>query len=267
MELKNKIKKEVGELYSYGHALLIYEGVIRNEISVDQVKKLTDATIYNHYVHSYANFNTEYQSWYFKSNRVVKQLAPERADEFSSLYKTDQDQKNYTYSTYTISDYLKRISISSPLGSKISTYTALSSRFSVQLGIIKAIYSSIDSLIIDIEGVIQSSFFDSEIKSAEDLYNKNHLRASGAICGVVLEKHFTKVCANHGINFKKKNPTIFDYNESLKNNCLIDTPMWRLIASLSDLRNLCVHNKDRDPEPDDIDSLLRGCKKVIAEVY
>jgi hypothetical protein len=45
----------------------------------------------------------------------------------------------------------------------------------------------------------------------------------------------------------KKEPTISDLNDALKGANVIDTPDWRFIQNLADLRNLCDHNKTTEP--------------------
>lgn len=47
---------------------------------------------------------------------------------------------------------------------------------------------------------------DSEIDSAKLLLKNGFLRAAGAICGVVLEKHFSTICQARGLKQSKKNP-------------------------------------------------------------
>ncbi|HEX8503790.1 MAG TPA: hypothetical protein VF630_00355, partial [Hymenobacter sp.] len=95
----------------------------------------------------------------------------------------------------------------------------------------------------------------------------NHIRVSGALAGVTLEIHLKKVCINHGVIFKKAHPTITDFNEELKKNEMIDVPTWRLIQRLGDIRNMSVHSKDREPTADEVEDLIRGCEKLIAELY
>lgn len=50
----------------------------------------------------------------------------------------------------------------------------------------------------DIQGVLQAEMFDDELSAAEDLLKKQHLRAAGALCGVIPERHFADVSKNHG---------------------------------------------------------------------
>jgi hypothetical protein len=257
----------VKNLYLYGRALLLLETVNKKQLTEEQIGEIAKSSIYQDLKDNGDILINEYQIWYFKSLRVVKQLAPERLSEFINLYKPHKEPKSIDYSTYSIYDYLNNLQVTKANGKIVDSYSAFSSKFLNQLGIVNSIHTTIDSLIIDIEGTIQSAFFDSEIKVAEDLLRKKHLRASGAICGVVLEKHFASVCDNHEIKFRKKNPTIDDYNNELKNNKLIDIPVWRHIQHLGDIRNLCVHKKDREPTADEIEDLIRGCKKFIAELY
>ena len=76
-----------------------------------------------------------------------------------------------------------------------------------------------------------------------------------------------EVCANHNLKFRKKNPTINDFNESLKSDGTIDVPVWRNIQRLGDLRNLCDHPKDRDPTKDEIEELISGTEKYTHSLY
>ena len=60
--------------------------------------------------------------------------------------------------------------------------------------------------------------------------------------GVVLEKHLGQVAINHNVKTRKKNPTISDYNDLLKNGGVLDVPSWRQIQRLGDIRsNLADH--------------------------
>jgi hypothetical protein len=109
---------------------------------------------------------------------------------------------------------------------------------------------------------------DSEIESARLLKKNGFLRAAGAVAGVVIEKHLAQVCQNHNsVKITKQRPTIADFNDALKMADVIDTPRWRSIQHLGDLRNLCDHNKDREPKPDEVDDLLDGTEKIIKTLF
>ena len=123
-----------------------------------------------------------------------------------------------------------------------------------------------DSTIYSLENLLQADVFDSEIESAKHLLNKGFLRAAGAICGVVLEKHLSKICDSRGMIISKKDPSISDFNEKLK-DVAYDTIEWRKIQGLADLRNLCDHKKDREPTKEDVQTLIAGTERVIKSIF
>jgi hypothetical protein len=91
-------------------------------------------------------------------------------------------------------------------------------------------------------------------------------RAAGMLAGVVLETHLSKVCISHQIKLPLK-PTISNYTELLKSNEIIETPIWRHLSLLGDLRNLCSHAKGREPTRDEVAELIDGVEKIIKKVY
>jgi hypothetical protein len=140
-------------------------------------------------------------------------------------------------------------------------------RFQVQLSILKATEARFESSLFDIHQLVQADLFDSELDAAGALIKSGFLRAGGVIAGVVLEKHLRDVCNNHTITVHKKNPTIGDLNDTLKDANVIDIPVWRHIQRLADLRNLCGHNKGREPTNDEGVELVGGCAKVTKTLY
>lgn len=102
--------------------------------------------------------------------------------------------------------------------------------------------------------------------AAAELLKKKHLRAAGVLAGVTLESHLKQVCGNHTLKPQKSTPTIGDFNDSLKQAGVLDVPMWRLIQRLGDIRNLCAHAKDREPREDEVQDMIVGTKKVLAEI-
>ncbi|WP_321507865.1 hypothetical protein [uncultured Methanoregula sp.] len=198
----------------------------------------------------------------------MKQLLPDRFQEFQDQYRFEKRPvKGIDFTTYTIYDYLMGIHVKRGGVDVIDTYISFSTRFSHQLDIFRSTLDRIDSRLTDIEGILQSELFDHELEAADDLLKKNHLRAAGALAGVSLEIHLNHVCANHGIKISKKSPTISDFTEKLKAEGVFDIPTWRHILHLGDIRNLCVHNKDREPTFDEVSDLLSGTKKFIATTF
>lgn len=93
------------------------------------------------------------------------------------------------------------------------------------------------------------------------------MRGAGAIAGVVLEKHLAQVHFNHNLKISKKNPSISDLNDTLKTSEIYETPTWRKIQHLGDLRNLCDHNKSKEPTKEEVEELILGVEAIIKTIY
>ena len=78
-----------------------------------------------------------------------------------------------------------------------------------------------------------------------------------------MERHLAQVCKNHGIKFRKRNLGIANFNEALKKERVIDTSQWLFNQHLGALRNLCAHNKEREPTKEDVFDLISGVRKII----
>lgn len=140
-------------------------------------------------------------------------------------------------------------------------------RFNQQLAIVKAVRNRFESSLFDIRQIVQADLFDSELEAAKALVKHGFFRAGGAIAGVVVEKHLAEVCKNHGIGISKKNPVIADFNDALKNANVIDLPQWRSNQYLGDLRNLCDHNKEKEPSEDEVTDLINGVMKLTKTLF
>jgi hypothetical protein len=210
--------------------------------------------------------NIDYQSWYTRALALVKLLTPERASDFEEAYKLDR-RKEITYATYTISDYLMGLVVKWAGSPSFDTNQAYSTKLIKQLGILSAAIKAAPSALYSLRTLIRAEFLDSDIISAKELFKAGHLRSAGVVCGVVLEKHLQAVADRHSIILHKKNITISDANDALKDHSVYDVPIWRLIQRLADIRNLCAHSKDREPKPDEVEDLIIGTEKIIKEVF
>ena len=129
--------------------------------------------------------------------------------------------------------------------------------------ILDAARRKLDSALYDIRHMVQADLFDSELDAAKELVKHGHLRAAGAVSGVVLEEHLQEVCNSHSIPFRKKSPTIADYNNALKDKGIIDVSKWRHNQWLGDIRNKCAHSKENEPTTEDVKKLIDGVSEVI----
>lgn len=212
------------------------------------------------------SFKDKYDSWYNESYMLIKQLMPDRLEDFIILYKQPK-RKAITNLTYTISDYLQGIEIKDYYDNVVVSRANAVTKFRQQFLIVNSLEQRFESSLYDICQLVQADLMDSEIDSAKLLLKNGFLRAAGAVCGVVLERHFAAVCKLHNLKSKKKNPCINDYNQLLKDENVIDTPTWRHIQLLGDIRNLCDHKKDVEPTKSQIEDLINGTDKVIKTVF
>lgn len=215
-------------------------------------------------------FESAYQKWYTEAYAIIKQLLPDRLDEFEAFYKVDSKRKSVDVTTYKIQDWLMGLRAAPDKDTCELPFYDLAvviMRFAVQLEILKSLESRFESSLFDIKQLIQADLFDSELDVARELLKNGFLRAAGVIAGVVLEFHLSQVCTNHRLTLKKKVPAIADLNDLLKNSSVIDVPQWRFIQRLSDLRNLCAHKKHREPTADEITELIDGIEKITKTLY
>lgn len=211
-------------------------------------------------------FGQHYQTWYTKALKAVETLAPDRLVEFRKYYEIDPKRKELDQSTFAIQDFLRGTDPLPLVGYKFDRKKEAIECFFMQRTILNSIVKRIDSVIADIEGELYAELQESEIVTATRLARIN-LRAAGALVGVVIEGHLQKVASRHGLKVTKKNPAISDLNELLKSAGAIDTPVWRKISFLADLRNLCSHKKSVEPTKEQDQELIQGAEWVAKNVF
>jgi hypothetical protein len=206
-----------------------------------------------------------YEPWYTKALAAISQIVPERANDFREAYKREK-RKEISAETYTISDYLRGISVSQggkPLFDTSVVYMSLVAR---QISIVGAARELAPSVLRDVRTMLRGEILDRDLDGARELLKVGHLRPAGVICGVVLEAHMTSVLVRRGAKTKKTHPTLSDLNDALKACGVLDLPTFRLLQRLSDIRNYCVHAKEREPSKSEVEDLIAGACKVVKEV-
>lgn len=212
-------------------------------------------------------FKREYQSWYTESLVLIKQLLPDRLSDFVRLYEKPKTRKTAEYGNYVMEDYMQNLRVTRSYGEKLVGPEAAIPQFEQQLNILKSIERRFESSLFDIRQLVQADLFDTELGSARELNKHNFIRGAGAIAGVVLEKHLSQVLINHNQKITKKHPSISDLNDSLKNSEIYETTTWRKIQHLADIRNLCDHNKEKEPKKEEVEELISGVEAIIKTVY
>lgn len=268
---KNDLKKliELGDRMIYSFQFEIYPE-LKEELTKNKNKK--EKEDYLDGIKKLPSISSDYQKWYSESLVLISLLLPDRVEDFTDLYKKPKTKrKDITYENYVIEDALIGLEVSRTdylEGKKIiADKKAAFPKFQQQLNILKSVENRFESSLFDIKQLVQADIFDSELESAKELNKKGFVRGSGAVAGVVLEKHLTQVCENHNIKITKKDPAINDFNQILKDNSIIEIKDWRFIQHLADLRNLCDHNKKNEPKKEDIEELITGVEKISKTIF
>ncbi len=214
------------------------------------------------------SFGTAYQKWYTKAIRLVEQLAPDRYDEFKAYYEIDSKRKVHNALNYVIQEFIMGVGATKDYMDQPQWDTNNVALVKVynQIQILSSLFSRIDGILSNIELTLYTELQDLELDAASKLKSVN-LRASGALAGVVLESHLQKVADAHKVKISKKDPTISDLNDPLKNDGVYDIATWRKIQYLADIRNLCSHKKSTEPTPAQIDELITGVNAIMKTVY
>ena len=264
-----KYKEDLDKLISRGESLVNGLTKYNDPKGFDVLvrKSITDKDKADKFIAETPNFISDYQSWYSESIALVRQLLPERLDDFRSHYDKPKTRKTLTYGTYVISDALQGLQRTDYDGTIICDPGSATAHLHQQIGMVRAVKGRFESSLFDIKQLLQADLFDNELSASRELLKRGFVRAAGAVAGVVLEQHLSQVCENHKITISKKNPTIADYNDKLKSDDVIDTPRWRSIQLLGDLRNLCDHSKDREPTKEEGEELITGVERLTKSLF
>lgn len=257
---------KTGQLLDTGIKYECYPNVVISELK-QHVNPRTKA--YKTALKTIPSFKNDYQRWYSEAQAVIKQLLPDRLADFVHYYDRGP-RKEITFATYSIKDYLQGLRVTRTHGAMEDVLVQPSAAiplFEQQLAILKSAEAQFESTLFHIRELVQADLFDSELDAAEELRKKGFFRAAGAVAGVVLEGHLEQVCINHKVPIPSKDPTINYLNDLLRNAGVIETPEWRSIQHLADIRNKCDHKKQVEPTGAEIDDLIAGVKKKIKNLF
>lgn len=244
------IRSELNELVDEGIALLL-------SFSPDQLAR---ANKEREKPFRKVDFKVGYQDWYTKALATTETLLPNRVGDFRSLYQMER-RKGVDVETYGIADYLVGLSLV-----QHKSVELVSAKFTQQLQILQSCFAKLDSALLNLRQLVHADFLDSELDEARTLAKSGFLRAAGALAGVALEKHLGLILSIRKIPLRKKEPTIAELNDALKTSDVYDVPTWRFVSRLADIRNLCDHNKQREPSKDEVTELVDGVEKIAKSV-
>lgn len=209
-------------------------------------------------------FVREYQAWYSPALRLVEQLLPDRYTEFHNLYR-DERRKKLDAETFGIADYLTGLIPAAGFAKDTSLIRAMGA-FERQIAIVDTAEARLDSVLTDIGRTLHSEILDDELDAARDLLSSSQIRAAGVLAGVALEAHLKKLISDHHVTFRKK-AMLSNLNDALKEAGVYDATQWRHIQYLTDIRNLCGHKAERDPERTQVETLINEVAKITKNLF
>ena len=211
---------------------------------------------------SFAKFKDNYEIWYSESLYVIEVLLPKRKDDFISYYNNTKSR-----CIRELINPIEKDELTNWGYDENASINNTKTLFTNQLNILKSAKNRLSSTLFEIKHILQADLYKNELETSSELNKKGFTRGAGAIAGVVLESHLFQVCNNHNIKLPRKNLSINDYNQLLKDNEIIDIKGWRFIQFLADIRNLCDHKKEKEPTKEDIDELIKGTDKICKTIY
>ncbi len=257
-----KYKKDLDDLANRGENLL---NAMKAKFLPETSQKRLKKSFKDEKEVQLQSFISDYQTWYSEVLVLLKQLLPDRVDDFVRLYKKPETREIVTFENYVIEDALVGLH-AGKRGEEIAGPKDAIPRFRQQLSILKSLKRRFESSLFDIKSLVQADLFNNELAAARELNEKGFFRCAGAMAGVVLESHLSQVCKNHKLQVDKERPSINDYNQTLKKENVIDITTFFFIQFLASVRNLCDHKKEKDPTKERIEELINGVEKIIKTI-
>lgn len=210
-------------------------------------------------------FRLSYEEWYSEASVLIRQVMPERLDDFRSHYKKPKTRKELTAENYVIEDYMQGL-VGRRGGEVVVDDRSAISRFESQLRIVEACSKRFESSLFDIRQLVHADVLDSELAGARELLKNKFVRPAGVVAGIVLERHLQEVVASRDVKVKTR-PTLGDYIQALKDAEVLTTPDWRRLQHLNELRVKCTHNKGSEPTAEDVNDLIEGVDRTIKTLF
>lgn len=194
------------------------------------------------------NARATYQKWYSAARVIIARNQPDRLSEFDSLYCN----KDTRFPFPAIKDYLGKPNIEKQNQFKLMDL------INTQFEILAAVPEHLEFSLYDIELTAYSVLMDDELSAARYLLKNGFLRSAGALAGVTLERHLKNLLRKHAPPIKYPNKaTLAPLNDLCKDN-IYDIIVWSKVQHLAALRNLCDHDKEREPTKEEVTELIEG---------
>ena len=252
---------------------------------------------------SFINRHMPYQAWYTKALRIIRQLYPERADDFQAHYRELLALQRFTPS---LPWYRKALHVmqrltagrsqdakdhaseghsrTRPVAPETGRQTCLGmtitpngemipslrltflAHFGQQLRILSAVRDGLAYVLADLHSTLYGDVANHVLAAVYRLVQQGHGRAAGTLAGVLLELHLAHVAAKYRVAMGAKAPDINMLNTALKRGGIYDGEIWHSIQRLGALRDDWVDAARRDPTVDELTTFLHEVQTVRQRV-
>lgn len=199
-----------------------------------------------------------YHAWYAACLALVETNMPERVEELERLHSGGWHGNLHDWG---VLDYLRD---ATRLWERTQDVASLLVHMQ---GVVGSIPSYLDARLHDLELKVAQAYVAGELAEAQALLKAGHLRAAGAVAGVVLERHLKLLCDRHQppIKYTRKDG-ISKLNDRLRDASVYDMAQWRKVQWMGDIRNECDHPGTDEPRRQDVGDLIAEVKKFVAVV-
>lgn len=196
-----------------------------------------------------------YQHWYSAVKIILEKNQSSRVPEFENTYSPN---KIKTKNDIGIKQLIALRHVTK------SEQFKLMDLINVQFDILAAVPSHLKFSIYDIELAVYEILMDDEIMATKHLLKNGFIRPAGSLAGVILERHLKNLLRKHTppIKYKEKD-TLAALNGLCKEEIIYDLVTWRKVEHLIDIRNLCTHDKEREPTKDEVAELINGVSAML----
>ncbi len=185
-----------------------------------------------------------YQQWYSAARAILAKNQPDRLAELDEAYSAIQQIIQRRYVTK-------------------DEQFGLMDLINAQFNILTAVPSHLRFSMYDIELEAYSLLMDDEIEAARHLLSKGFSRSAGVIAGVVLERHLKNLLQKHTPPIKYRKTATLSLLNDLCKETAYNLVTWRKVQHLTDLRNLCAHDKTQEPTKDEVSELISGVSAIL----
>lgn len=196
----------------------------------------------------------EYEIWYNQTSPLVSEYLPDRHEEFKNRYTRVRKCLEVDL------EFLDENNISS-----VNTLVSVVMHsFNFQHDLVDSISPRIEIEKLKAKKTVSKGIVSEELEKARRLFDDNHTRAAGVICGVSIERHLITMCetSDSDVDFDYMDG-IASLAESANKAGVINSDDLRLLDYLGGIRNKCSHANEEDPERAEVDRMINQANDFI----